>query len=101
MQIAAAEPRFISKENVSPEILAKEREIFAAQLKDSGKPAQVIEKIVDGKIHNFYSEVCLLEQPFVKDPSLKVRDALAAFIAKAGENVAVRRFTRYRMGEEI
>ncbi|MEW6367256.1 MAG: translation elongation factor Ts [Acidobacteriota bacterium] len=101
MQIAAAEPKYVAKEDVTPEILGKEREIVAAQLKDSGKPPQVIEKIVEGKLQNYYSEVCLLEQPFVKDQSVKVRDILAAFIAKSGENVMVRRFVRYRMGEDL
>ncbi len=99
MHIAAADPRFISKDDVTPEMLKKEREIYEEQLRNSGKPAAVIPKIVDGKLENFYAEVCLLEQPFVKEQSLKVREFLAAFIAKSGENITIRRFTRYRMGE--
>lgn len=101
MHIAASDPRFIAKEDVTEQVLAREREIIAEQLRSSGKPPEVVAKIVDGKLQSFFSEVCLLEQPFVKDQALKVRDVLAAFIAKSGENVTIRRFTRYRMGEEV
>lgn len=101
MHIAASDPRFIAKEDVTEQVLAREREIIAEQQRSSGKPPEVVAKIVDGKLQSFFSEVCLLEQPFVKDQALKVRDVLAAFIAKSGENVTVRRFTRYRMGEEV
>lgn len=101
MHIAASDPRFIAKEDVTEQVLAQEREIIAEQLKSSGKPPEVVAKIVDGKLQSYFSEVCLLEQPFVKDQALKVRDVLAAFIAKSGENVTIRRFTRYRMGEDV
>ncbi|MBI2841176.1 MAG: elongation factor Ts [Acidobacteria bacterium] len=101
MHIAASDPRFIAKEDVTEQVLAREREIIAEQLKSSGKPPDMIPKIVEGKLQSYYSEVCLLEQPFVKDQALKVRDVLAAFIAKSGENVTIRRFTRYRMGEDV
>lgn len=100
MHIAAADPRFVAKEDVTEPVLAREREIYTEQMKASGKPPEVIAKIVDGKLQSFYSEVCLLEQPFVKDQTMKVRDVLAAFIAKSGENVTVGRYTRYRMGED-
>lgn len=99
MHVAAADPRFISKEDVTPAVLEKEREIIREQMLSSGKPKDVVDKIVEGKLQSFYSEVCLLEQPFVKEQSQKVRDMLAAFIAKCGENVTIRRMVRYRMGE--
>ncbi len=99
MHIAASEPRFISKEDVTKDVLAGEREIYAEQARGSGKPENVVEKIVEGRVSKFYSETCLLEQPFVKDNSISVRDHIAAHIQKTGENIQVRRFVRYRLGE--
>jgi elongation factor Ts len=99
MHIAASDPRFIRKEDVTEDVLEKEREIYAAQARATGKPENVLEKIVDGRMSKYYSEACLLEQPFVKDPAITVRDHIAAHIQKIGENIQVRRFTRYKLGE--
>jgi elongation factor Ts len=99
MHVAASDPRFIRKEDVGEDVLAKERDIYAEQARSSGKPANVIEKMVEGRMSKFYSEVCLLEQPFVKDPAVTVRDHIASHIQKIGENIQVRRFIRYRLGE--
>lgn len=99
MQIAATNPRFVRPQDVSPEELEKEREIYRRQALDSGKPEKVVDKIVDGKVERFYSEVCLLEQPFIKDPDRKVSDILNEAIARLGENIQVRRFARYHLGE--
>jgi elongation factor Ts len=101
MQIAAANPRFISREDVSESVLLKERNIIKAQVIESGKPESVADKIVQGKIEKFYEEVCLLEQPYIRDPKVKVRDLLSSLVAKLGENVVIRRFTRYQLGEQI
>jgi elongation factor Ts len=99
MQIAASDPRFIRKEDVTEDVLAKEREIYKEQARATGKPENVLDKIVEGRMSKFYSETCLLEQPFVKDPSITVKDHIAAHIQKIGENIQVRRFVRYKMGE--
>ncbi len=99
MHIAASDPRFIRKEDVGDDVLAKEREILTAQARATGKPENVLGKIVEGRMSKFYSEACLLEQPFVKDPSITVRDHIAMHIQKIGENIQVRRFVRFRVGE--
>jgi elongation factor Ts len=99
MHIAASDPRFIRKEDVTEDVLANEREIYAAQARATGKPENVLEKIVDGRMSKYFSEACLLEQPFVKDPAITVRDHIAAHIQKIGENIQIRRFTRYKLGE--
>ena len=99
MHIAASDPRFISKEDVTDDVLASEREIYAEQARSSGKPEKVLEKIVEGRMSKYYSEACLLEQPFVKDPEICVRDHIAAHIQKIGENIQIRRFVRYKLGE--
>ena len=99
MHIAASDPRFIRKEDVTEDVLAQEREIYAEQARLTGKPENVIDKIVEGRMSKYYAETCLLEQPFVKDPSLSVRDHVAAHIQKIGENIQVRRFVRYKLGE--
>jgi elongation factor Ts len=105
MHIAAAEPRFVSREEVSADVLDKEREIAAAQArndpKNANKPDQVIEKIVEGRLNKFYEEAVLLDQPFVKDPAKTVNELLTEKIAKTGERITVRRFQRYKMGEGI
>lgn len=105
MHITAAEPRFITKEDVPPEVLEKEREIALEQArldpKNSGKPQQVLDKIIEGRLLKFYQETCLMEQPFVKDHNITVADLVRQMIAKTGENVRVRRFTRYKMGEGL
>ena len=99
MQIAASDPRFISKEDVTEDVLAKEREIYKEQARSTGKPEPVLEKIVEGRMSKFYQEACLLEQPFVKDPAVNVRDYIATFVQKIGENIKVRRFVRFKLGE--
>lgn len=99
MQIAAANPRYLRPEDVPPEELQREREIYRRQALDSGKPEKVVEKIVEGKIERFYSEACLLEQPFIKDPDRKVVDLVKEAVARLGENIQVRRFARYQIGE--
>lgn len=99
MQIAATNPLTIDREGLSPETVAKERDIYMTQARESGKPEKVLEKIVDGKMKKFYSDVCLLEQPFVKNPDITVQDLLNEMMAKTGENVVIRRFVRYLLGE--
>jgi elongation factor Ts len=99
MHIAAADPRFVRREDVPAADLEKERAIYRAQFESSGKPAAVIEKIVDGKIDSFYAQVCLLEQPFIRDQATTISQLLAERTAKLGENITVSRFARYRVGE--
>jgi elongation factor Ts len=99
MHIAASDPRFICKEDVTEDVLAHERDIYKAQAKATGKPENVLDKIVEGRMSKYYSEACLLEQPFVKDPTVTLRDHIAAHIQKIGENIQVRRFVRYKLGE--
>jgi len=101
MHIAASSPLYIRRENVPPEVLAREREIYGAQALEAGKPAKIVDKIVEGKLEKFYGEVCLLEQPFVKDPDLTVQDLLNGLIGKLGEKVEIRRFSRFQVGEGI
>ena len=99
MQVAASNPICISKEDVAEEAVSKETEIIKAQL--AGKPAQAVDKIIEGKLAKFYEDACLLEQPFIKDPGMKVKDVLTSMIAKIGENIIIRRFVRYQVGEEL
>jgi len=99
MHIAATNPVSIDREGISSDILNKEREIYATQAKDSGKPEKIIEKIVEGKLKKFYSEVCLLEQAYVKNPDITIQDLLNEMIAKTGENIVIRRFVRFQLGE--
>lgn len=101
MHIAAADPRVVRREEVTEEILAREREVHAAQVLASGKPANLVDKIVAGKMEKFYSEAVLLEQPFVKNPDQTVQQMITEKAAKMGENVQVRRFVRFRLGEGI
>jgi elongation factor Ts len=100
MQIAAANPVSVDRETVPPEILEHEKEIYATQAKQTGKPEKVIEKIVEGKLNKFYSEACLLDQPFVKNPDITIQDYLNEMVAKTGENIVVRRFARFQLGDE-
>jgi elongation factor Ts len=97
LHIAAAQPTCVTREEVCPDLVAKEREIYAEQMKD--KPANVIEKILEGKMDKFYSTTCLLEQGFIKDPDQTVGDMLKGKIAELGENIVIRRFTRYALGD--
>jgi elongation factor Ts len=99
MHIAASDPRFISKDDVTEDVLAQEREIYKAQARSTGKEENVLDKIVEGRMSKFYSEACLLEQPFVKEPNISVRDLIATHIQKIGENIQVRRYIRYKLGE--
>ena len=101
MQVAAANPSFVAREDVPGTLLEKEREIFRTQLADQKKPPQVIEKIIEGKLEKFYAEQCLLEQPFIKDATGKtrVKDLVAAATAQTGERVVVKRFARFQVGE--
>jgi elongation factor Ts len=99
MHIAASDPRFISKEDVTEDVLAQEREVYKAQARLTGKPENVLDKIVEGRMSKYYSEACLLEQPFVKDPNISVRELIAAYIQKIGENIQIRRFVRYKVGD--
>ena len=100
MHIAASNPQFVGKEDVTEETLAKEREIYREQARSTGKPEKVLDKIVDGLMSKYYSENCLLEQPFVRDPGITVNEHIASYIGKMGENIRVRRFVRYRLGNE-
>lgn len=99
MQIAAASPRFISREDVSEEALAEEREIFRTRALKEGKPEQIVDKIVEGRMGKYYEEACLLEQPFVKDGDRKINDLVTETIARFGENITVNRFKRFLVGE--
>jgi len=99
MHVAALAPRFVRREEVTPEILDREREIYREQARASGKPEEVIEKIVAGKMEKFYEEMCLYEQHFIKDESLTIRELIDQMIAKLGEKIAVRRFGRLKVGE--
>ncbi len=99
MHIAASNPLYIKRENVLPELISKEREIYKDQLKNMEKPEAVKEKIIDGKLEKFYQDICLMEQPFIKDPSKKISEIIDGAIAKLGENIVVKRFVRYQLGE--
>jgi elongation factor Ts len=99
MQVAAANPRYVRREEVSADELEKEKAIYRQQALESGKPERVVEKIVEGKMDRFYSEVCLLEQAFIKDPDRKVSDIIHDAVGRLGENIQVRRFARYHLGE--
>ena len=99
MHIAALDPRYVRREEVTPEMLEKERDIYKAQALATGKPENVVDKIVKGKMDAFFASVCLLDQPFVKDDSTTVQQLLDEVSAKVGEKVAVRRFVRYKLGE--
>jgi len=101
MHIAAANPQYIRREEVLEEVLEKERDIYRTQALDAGKPQKVIDKIVEGKMERFYSEVCLLEQTYVRDSDLTIKELLDALIAKIGENITIRRFTRFQLGEGL
>src|SRR5436189_39263 len=99
MHIAALDPRYVRREEVTPDMLEKEREIYRAQALASGKPEQVVEKIVTGKMEKFYEENCLYEQHYIKDESVTIGEMIAQAIAKLGESISVRRFVRFKVGE--
>ena len=99
MHVAALDPRFLKRDEVTPEILERERDIYRAQAKATGKPDAVVEKIVTGKMEKFYEENCLYEQHFIRDESVTVKELVDQAIAKMGENIAIRRFARFKVGE--
>ena len=99
MQIAASNPKYVKIEDIPEIVLLKEKEILAEPIKN--KPKEAIEKILKGKVQKFYEDACLMEQPFIKDPKTTVKDIITALIAKMGENIVIRRFTRYQLGEKV
>jgi elongation factor Ts len=99
MHIAAASPRYISSEDIPPEVLEEEKDIIKDQFKDSDKPPEIVDKIVQGKLGKFYQEACLLDQPYIKDDKMSVKDLITSFIAKFGENIVIRRFARFELGK--
>lgn len=99
LHIAAADPRYVRREDVPADVLEKEKEIYRAQFEGSGKPANVVEKIVEGKLGSFYSQVVLIDQPSVRDPNVTISQLIAQAAAKTGENVTVSRFARFKVGE--
>jgi len=101
MHVAAADPRFVGREQVPGAELEKEKDIYRGQFAGSGKPEAVIDKIVEGKLGSFYSQICLLEQPSVRDPDVTIQQMLQAATAKTGENITVSRFVRFKLGETI
>jgi elongation factor Ts len=101
MQIAASKPEYVKREDVPQEVIEKEKEILRAQALNEGKPEKIVDKMVEGRIEKFFKEVCLLEQPFIKDPDITVQQLLTEKIARIGENINIRRFTRYELGEGI
>jgi len=101
MHIAAANPQYIRREEIPEEVLERERAIYRTQALEAGKPQKIIDKIVEGKMERFYSEVCLLEQTYVRDPDLTIKELLDAMIAKVGENISIRRFARFQLGERL
>ncbi|MFB3788757.1 MAG: translation elongation factor Ts [bacterium] len=101
MHIAASSPLCVTREEVPVQLVEAERDVFRNQARESGKPEQVWDKIVEGRIEKYYSQVCLLEQPFIKDMNITVEDYLKETIGKIGENIVIRRFSRYQLGEEL
>ena len=99
LQVAAASPQYVRREDVPAEILDRERGIYRAQMENSGKPPQVIEKIIEGKLGSFYEQVCLIDQPSIRDPKTTVGQMIQASIAKLGENIGVARFVRFKVGD--
>lgn len=99
LQIAAANPTYVSRDQVPADVLDRERGVYRAQMENSGKPPQVIEKIIEGKLGSFYEQVCLVDQPSIRDPKQTVGSMLQAAIAKLGENISVARFARFKVGD--
>ncbi|MBI5375834.1 MAG: translation elongation factor Ts [Candidatus Schekmanbacteria bacterium] len=100
MQIAAATPKYVKRDDVPAEELAKEKRIYIEQAKESGKPEKILDKIADGKLEKYYESVCLIDQIFIKDSEKSVKDIIDGIIAKTGENISVKRFVRFQLGEE-
>lgn len=101
MQVAATNPMYVSRDQVDQAVIEKEKEIFRQQAINEGKPEKIIDKMVEGRVEKYYKEICLLEQPFVKNPDVTVQVLLNTMIVKIGENLSIRRFTRYEMGEGL
>ena len=101
MQIAASKPEYVSREEISGEVIEKEKDILRAQALNEGKPAKIVDKMVEGRIEKYYKEVCLLEQPFIKNTDITVRQLLTENNARIGENITVRRFARFELGEGL
>jgi len=101
MHIAAASPQFVRREEVTADVIEREKDIYRAKAKETGKPDNIIEKIIEGQVNKFYAEICLLEQPFVKDPDKTVQTYLNETIAAIGENISIRRFARFVLGEGL
>jgi elongation factor Ts len=101
MQIAAADPQFLRKEDVTPELLEKEKEIARDRARQEGKPEKILDKIVEGRLSKFYEEVCLYEQPFIKDNAVTIGQLIAAKIGKLGENIGIARFVRMKVGDTV
>lgn len=101
MHIAAASPLYVRREDIPAEILDREREIYRAQMKDQNKPANVVDKIVEGKLNSYFEQVCLLDQPSIRDPKVTIGQLVQQAIAKLGENIAIPRFARFKLGETV
>lgn len=99
MHIAAANPQYVSSTEVPEDVLEQEKEVIREQFKDSKKPAEIMERIVQGKLGKFYEEICLLDQPFIKDDKISIKELLASYITKFGENIKIRRFARFELGK--
>lgn len=99
MQIAASKPRYVSSEDIPADVLEKEREIIRAQMQDTKKPPEIMEKIVHGKLSKYFEEICLLDQPYIRDDKMKVRQLIAAAVARIGENIKIGRFARFEIGQ--
>ncbi|MEX2270863.1 MAG: translation elongation factor Ts [Vicinamibacterales bacterium] len=99
MHIAAAAPQYVRREDVPADVIAREKDVYRGQMADSGKPANVIEKIIEGKLNSFYEQTCLLEQPSIRDPKATIGALVTAAIAKLGENISIARFARFKVGE--
>lgn len=101
MQVAASKPEYVSREEIPAESIAREKEVLRAQALNEGKPEKIVDKMVEGRIEKYFKEVCLLEQPFIKDTDITVKDLVTEKVAKIGENISVRRFARFQVGEGI
>ena len=99
MQIAASSPLYVRREEVPPDVLEREKTIYRNQARESGKPEKILDKIADGKLEKFYQEVCLMEQPFIKNADITIKELLEELVTKLGENIVIRRFVRFQLGE--
>ena len=99
MQVVGAQPQYVNKDDVPTEVVESERSVYRQQFLDEGKPERILDRIVEGKLSKFYEEICLMEQPFIKDGDVKIKDLVTENIAKLGENIVIRRFARFQVGE--